>query len=265
MGDAIRGTIATNGAMTGNLGAVFGKDGKSAYEVAVKNGFVGSEAEWLISLKGADGKMSFEDLTPTQKESLKGDKGEKGNPGVYIGSGAMPADCNVQIDPNGDCFTLDEELNTMKAELSAEIGKVRTQTESIKSDVEGLQTQINEEAHFRGYLSTNGKIQALEATPNDFAYSAQSGTKWVYEADGGWKDTDSPVPDQLTPASDATPLMNGVAAVGTAEAYARGDHRHPTDTTRLGVDEFNEFKSDLEIGLDNIIAIQNSLIGGGSQ
>jgi hypothetical protein len=36
--------------------------GKSAYEVAVKNGFKGTEAEWLESLKGADG--------------AKGDKGD---------------------------------------------------------------------------------------------------------------------------------------------------------------------------------------------
>ena len=33
-----------------------GKDGKSAYEIAVENGFVGTEIEWLESLKGADGK-----------------------------------------------------------------------------------------------------------------------------------------------------------------------------------------------------------------
>lgn len=304
MGDAIRGTIATKGAMTGDLGAVFGKDGKSAYEVAVKNGFVGSEAEWLASLKGADGKMSFEDLTPAQKESLKGEKGdafkyedftpeqltalkgekgdaftytdftfeqleslkgERGNSGVYIGTGEMPADCSVQIDPDGDCFTLDEELNTMKAEIVGEIGNERTRIDQIESDVKGLQAQINEEAHFRGYLSTNAKIQALQATPNDFAYSAESGTKWVYDADDGWKDTHTPVPDQLTPASEATPLMDGVAAVGTAEAYARGDHRHPTDTTRVGINEFNEFKSELELGLDRIISIQNHLIGGGGQ
>lgn len=32
-----------------------GKDGLSAYEVAVKNGFVGSESAWLLSLKGKDG------------------------------------------------------------------------------------------------------------------------------------------------------------------------------------------------------------------
>ena len=58
--------------------------------------------------------------------------------------------------------------------------------------------------------------------------------------------------------------MNGTATVGQEETYARGDHRHPTDTTRLSVVEFNKFKSELETGLDNIIAIQNQLIGGGS-
>lgn len=33
-----------------------GKDGKSAFEIAVEYGFVGTEAEWLESLKGVDGK-----------------------------------------------------------------------------------------------------------------------------------------------------------------------------------------------------------------
>ena len=33
-----------------------GKDGKSAYEIAVEHGFVGTETEWLESLKGVDGK-----------------------------------------------------------------------------------------------------------------------------------------------------------------------------------------------------------------
>jgi len=32
-----------------------GRDGKSAYEVAVANGFVGSEAAWLASLVGEQG------------------------------------------------------------------------------------------------------------------------------------------------------------------------------------------------------------------
>jgi hypothetical protein len=126
------GTLSSGGSMKGGAVAVFGKDGKSAYEVAVKNGFEGTETEWLASLKGeqgeqgeqgekgdkgdkgdpgADGTMTFEDLTAEQKASLKGDKGDKGdtgNSGVYLGSGDMPSDCNVQIDPNGNPLTVDD-------------------------------------------------------------------------------------------------------------------------------------------------------------
>jgi hypothetical protein len=144
------------------------------------------------------------------------------------------------------------------------IANMGSQIQQLGQDVEGLQQRLLEESHFRGYLSTNAKIQAIEATPNDFAYSAESGTKWVYDTESGWIDTGTPVPDQLTPASNATPLMNGVATAGQSEEYARGDHRHPTDETRVSVEEFNLLKLDIETALDNIIAIQNSYIGGES-
>lgn len=42
------------------------------------------------------------------------------------------------------------------------------------------------------------------------------------------------VPEGAT-ASSTTPLMDGTAAVGTETAFARGDHRHPTDTSRQAV------------------------------
>lgn len=42
------------------------------------------------------------------------------------------------------------------------------------------------------------------------------------------------VPEGAT-ASTSTPLMDGTAAVGTETAFARGDHRHPTDTSRQAV------------------------------
>lgn len=37
------------------IDGTIGQDGKSAYELAVENGFIGTEVEWLASLKGADG------------------------------------------------------------------------------------------------------------------------------------------------------------------------------------------------------------------
>ena len=78
--------------------------GKSAYEVAVENGFSGTEAEWLASLKGAtgapgangkdgtDGKTPYvgdngnwfvgSDDTGKPSRGAKGDKGDKGSPGA---------------------------------------------------------------------------------------------------------------------------------------------------------------------------------------
>lgn len=38
-------------------------------------------------------------------------------------------------------------------------------------------------------------------------------------------------------ASTTTPLMDGTAAVGTELAFARGDHRHPSDTTKANASE----------------------------
>lgn len=55
-----------------------GKDGKSAYQIAVDNGFVGSEAEWLQSLHGKDGattsggdaSLSIEAITDLIKQHI---------------------------------------------------------------------------------------------------------------------------------------------------------------------------------------------------
>ena len=44
---------------------VAGQRGKSAYEVAVDNGFIGTEQEWLESLKGKDGKDGVNSTTGT--------------------------------------------------------------------------------------------------------------------------------------------------------------------------------------------------------
>ena len=177
---------------------------------------------------------------------------------VIVKQGCV-TDGEVPKAPTPDWFTeIEDEVNKVKEsteqieDLSLSVAEISSQTEVIKSDVEGIQKQIQEEAHFRGYLSTNAKIQSLEATPNDFAYSAESGTKWIYDEADGWKDTGTPVPDQLTPASNTTPLMNGEASAGQEEAYARGDHRHPTDRTRIAVTEFNSFKSEVETGFEEV-------------
>lgn len=63
--------------------------GLSAYQLAVKNGYTGTEQQWLASITGVEGKSAYEvakqeGYTGTKAEwlaSLKGEKGEKGDKG----------------------------------------------------------------------------------------------------------------------------------------------------------------------------------------
>ncbi|QHJ73725.1 hypothetical protein [Butyrivibrio virus Bo-Finn] len=67
-----------------------GEQGVSAYEIAVDNGFAGSAADWLASLKGE-----------------KGDKGDKGDSGSGSGDGSSYDDTEIRQ----DIGELDEKIN----------------------------------------------------------------------------------------------------------------------------------------------------------
>lgn len=54
MNNELVGSIVPENNLTGSINTVFGVDGKSAYQIAVDNGFVGTEAEWLESLKATE-------------------------------------------------------------------------------------------------------------------------------------------------------------------------------------------------------------------
>jgi hypothetical protein len=101
-GDGTSGADGTNG-VDGTNGAdgtngVDGVNGQSAYEVAVANGFEGSQLEWLLSLSGTNGKSAFElaqdlgladDMTVGEWiASLKGRDGADGNNGADGTNGA---------------------------------------------------------------------------------------------------------------------------------------------------------------------------------
>lgn len=94
-----------------------GDPGDSAYQIAVKNGFTGSETEWLASLNGETGpqgpkgdtgpqgpKGDTGDTGPqgpqgeTGPQGPKGDKGDKGDPGE---SGAAPTTATVSLTAAG--------------------------------------------------------------------------------------------------------------------------------------------------------------------
>ena len=48
-----------------------------------------------------------------------------------------------------------------------------------------LKDVVNQ-SYFRGYHLTNADIMGLVGTPNDYAYSKESGTVWRYQSETGW-------------------------------------------------------------------------------
>lgn len=70
-----------------------GERGESAYQVAVRNGFQGSEKEWLESLRGQDGVDGAKGADGADgRDGLNGKDGEKGDPGERGEKGLPGAD-----------------------------------------------------------------------------------------------------------------------------------------------------------------------------
>ena len=81
-------------------------------------------------------------------------------------------------------------------------------------------------------------------------------TNWETVSGGGGSEGGSCSP------SDTPPLMDGNASAGSEESFARGDHIHPTDTTRASAEEVNELRESVANKIEN-----NSLgfvLGNGS-
>ena len=84
--------------------AACGEAGKSAYDIAVELGFVGTEEEWLESLRGPQGEQG--------EKGDKGDKGEQGDAGAPGAPGATPT---ITINEDG-YWVINGEVTDVKAE-----------------------------------------------------------------------------------------------------------------------------------------------------
>ena len=109
--------------------------------------------------------------------------------------------------------------------------------EKNRLDIDSIKSNVSDKEHFRGYFTSNDQIKNLShSVKGDYAYSAETGTKWIFNGET-WVDSTVLVPDKVTPASNTLPLVNGEAEVGKEELYARGDHRHPSDPTKADKEE----------------------------
>jgi len=154
-----------------------GAAGQSAYQIAVANGFVGTQAEWLASLEGATGPagpantlsigsvtsgataaVSITGASPTQTLNFvlpKGDKGDTGNTGPAGPTGATgPAGPTGATGPAGPANTLT-------------VGSVFTGAEGSSATVDITGTAPNQTINFsipRGNKGDTGATGATGAT-----------------------------------------------------------------------------------------------------
>lgn len=124
-------------------------------------------------------------------------------------------------------------LAVNKAEMDGEGNNIASQFSIVQADISGLREDISNEAHFRGMFESVEALRAAypTATPNDYAYIV-GGNIYIWQ-NNAWTNSGQPSPNTAVPASNATPLMNGVASAGASSQYSRGDHRHPTDTSKV--------------------------------
>ena len=143
-----------------------GKDGRSAYEIALENGFVGTVAEWLESLKGRDGidgKDGADGLPGKDgtngKDGLPGKDGRDGKDGVspdltnYPDTDAVKALIQAAVQPLLQQVHVHKNLNVLDDLTADELSLLRALQEFEDDTTYNIQTfreaiaALNEKAH----------------------------------------------------------------------------------------------------------------------
>ena len=131
-----------------------GKDGRSAYEIAIENGFVGTAAEWLESLKGMngvdgkDGKDGADGLPGKDgingKDGLPGKDGRDGKDGVspdltnYPDTDAVKALIQDAVQPLLEKAHTHENQSALDQITAAKIA----QWDGFGTQINGLSTKV---------------------------------------------------------------------------------------------------------------------------
>lgn len=171
---------------TGSRGAA----GKSAYEVALQNGFTGTEADWLTSLKGQKGDTGAPGAkgAPGEKGERgekgdagetgeKGEKGDTGTPGKDGADGFSPT-VTVTETSTGATITITDKNGTTTAKIQngsgtpVDLSEYAKKTE-VAQAIESAHTHTNKEFldGIEAYLnSTYSKVTAeRESADNNLA------------------------------------------------------------------------------------------------
>ena len=161
-----------------------GKDGRSAYEIAIENGFVGTVAEWLESLKGRngidgkDGKDGLPGKDGTNgKDGLPGKDGRDGRDGKdgvspdltnYPDTDAVKALIQAAVQPLLQQAHIHKNLDVLDDLTADELSLLRALQEFEDDTTYNIQTfreaiaALNEKAHTHENQSALDQITAAK-------------------------------------------------------------------------------------------------------
>lgn len=170
-----------------------GTRGYSAYEVAVQEGFVGTEQEWLDSLVGPQGPQGqpFDELTPEQKEEIRGpqgksayevavDEGFEGTEEDFVDSYLNASKYYNKTEINAKEETLQNSIQQVSNELSQDL---ETEIENRTLNDTNLQNQISS-------LANGSPIpvsSVSDMTDTSKAYVNTTDGKWYYYDGDSWE------------------------------------------------------------------------------
>ncbi|KAK9680633.1 Collagen triple helix repeat (20 copies) [Popillia japonica] len=138
--------------------------GKSAYEVAVEEGYTGTVAEWLESLKGEKGDQGIQgvqgDKGDAGEQGIQGEKGDKGDTGETGADGYTPV-------AGVDYYTAAEQ-EVFVAEITDDV------TANVSTDVSAIQESV--EAVNDSLTNNYGGTNLLPGTKD---FSGISNKTWI--------------------------------------------------------------------------------------
>ena len=152
--DAVRKTIIINGALNSKI------PGKSAYEIAIANGYFGTESEWLESLKGKDGT-----------------DGQPGKDGVDGKDGVTP---DMSDYPNkADFEALQQKLQSLQDSTMDYIMGLTSRCDSFDTEIQEIDAnaqQLRDSVQF-DFQTKEEEILALET--RIIALESRSGIEYI--------------------------------------------------------------------------------------
>ncbi len=166
-----------------------GTRGYSAYEVAVQNGFVGTEQEWLDSLVGPEGPQGqpFDELTPEQKAEITGPEGKSAYEVAveegFEGTEEDFVNSYINADNYYNKTYIDENLNNISSKITREENERKTSDNNLQSQINGLENGTPLPASSTSEMTNTSRIYVNTTDGYCYYYNGNNWVQgWIYQS-----------------------------------------------------------------------------------